>query len=308
VSLAHAPKVGVAVVHWRGMDDTRECLESLAGLTYPDAEIVVAVNGREDFDEGIARAACPRLRVLRLQTNAGYAAACNAAARDVFAASARYVMLLNNDTIVAPGTLDRLIAACTGDRGVGICGPVVMYYDEPSRVWSAGGYVNTTLGYTRHHGFDSEELPEAGRRVDFVSGCAMLVTREAWERLGGMDERYFHYFEDADLCARARNVGYASYVVPAPLVRHKVSASAGSRGSNRLNRQQAYYFSRNRYRFLRRNVGGARLFCALCCQALLLLPREGYRDLRERNLEAPAGRISGLYDALRGRSGPRGRE
>lgn len=301
-------KAAVAVVHWRGMDDTGECLESLARLTYPDVEIVVAVNGNEDFDEDRARAACPRLRVLTLQTNAGYAAACNAAARDVFAAGARYVLLLNNDTTVASGTLETLIAACAPDHGIGICGPTVMYYDEPSRVWSAGGYVNMVFGYTRHHGFDSEDLPAVGRHVDFVNGCAMLVAREAWDRLGGMDERYFHYFEDADFCARARRAGFASYVVPNPLVRHKVSASAGARGSNRLNRLQAYYFSRNRYRFLRGNVGGARRISTLLSQVLLLLPRDAYRDLRSGNLEALLGRISGLSDALRGRSGPRGRK
>jgi GT2 family glycosyltransferase len=296
------PRVGVVVVHWRGMRATHNCLESLSALTYPDVDVVVVVNGAGDFDEDSASAVCPRLRVVRSPANLGYAGGCNIGARAVFGGGAGYVLLLNNDTVVIPGMVEPLVAACAG--AVGICGPVVTYHGEQPRVWSAGGYINETLGYTRHVGFNAVAPPATAKAVDFVNGCAMLVGRQTWEQLGGMDERYFHYFEDVDLCVRARAMGLVSFVVAEPAVRHAVSASAGAQGSNRLNRMQAYYFTRNRWHFLARNAVGLRRYSALVSQLILLFPYETLKDMGQRNWGALAGRCAGLWDAVRGRTGP----
>ena len=138
-----------------------------------------------------------------------------------------------------------------------IAGPIVTYYDDPTLVWSAGGALRRTLGYTRHAGFRSRHAPDSDRHSDYVSGCAIAIRREVFDRVGELDERYFHYFEDVDICERARKLGYHSVTVAAASVRHKVSAAAGERGSNRLNRAQAYYFTRNRWLFVRRNMNGA---------------------------------------------------
>jgi hypothetical protein len=88
-------------------------------------------------------------------------------------------------------------------------------------------------------------------------------------------------------------------------VRHKVSASAGERGSNRMNALQAYYFSRNRVLFVRRTFRGVRRLTALLAQPLLLLPYEAAKDARERNWSAARGRVAGVIDGLLGRTGPR---
>ncbi len=297
------PTVGIVVVHWRGMENTRECLRSLSALTYPDVEILVVVNGMEDFDEEAAHTACPRARVVTSASNGGYAAACNVGASDVFASGARYTLLLNNDTVAAPGLIEPLVTAFSIGT-IGVCGPVVTYDDESARVWSAGGSFNKLFGYTRHLGFNDPSPPGFARSVDFVSGCAILVGRQTWEQLGGMDEHYFHYFEDVDLCARARALGKVSYVVAEPLIRHKVSGSAGAPGSNLLNRTQAYYFTRNRWRFVTRNVAGLRRYCALLSQLVLLLPYEALRDIGQRNYGALIGRCAGIGGAIRGRTGP----
>src|SRR4029079_3413648 len=102
--------------------------------------------------------------------------------------------------------------------------------------WFAGGTLNRTLGYTRHIGYRTRALPAAGRRVYSTSASAIAVRRVVWERLGGFDESYFHYFEDTDLCERAARLGYASYVLPEPLVQHRVSADIAANGVCSLNR------------------------------------------------------------------------
>ena len=103
-----------------------------------------------------------------------------------------------------------------------------------------------------------------------MNGSAIAVRREVLEALGGWDERYFHFFDEADLCDRARDAGWKSCVVPGEPVRHKVSATTGHRGSARFNRAQAYYFARNRVRFFARRSRGWRKATSLAMQAPLV--------------------------------------
>jgi GT2 family glycosyltransferase len=297
------PNVGVVVVHWRQMDDTRECVASLAASAGAAMRVVVVVNGPGDFDEAAARAALPALTVVRAPRNEGYAWGCNRGLEAL--PDAETVVVLNNDVVVAPDAIARLDAELRNHPDAGVAGPVVTYFDDPGVIWSAGGRVHPWLGYTRHIAFNRRTLPSPMPRVDFVSGCTIAVRRDVLERAAAFDPSYFHYFEDTDLCARIRSAGYACAVVPDAHVRHKVSASAGERGSNRMNALQAYYFSRNRVLFVRRTFRGVRRLTALLAQPLLLLPYEAAKDARERNWSAARGRVAGVIDGLLGRTGPR---
>lgn len=299
-------RVGVVVVHWRGMADTRECLASLAQLDYLELDIVVVTNGPGDFDAVAAAAACPGARIIALPDNRGYAAGCNAGARAVLERGADVVLLLNNDTTVAPDLATHLLAVFDAEPRAGIAGPVVTYYDDPTLVWSAGGTLQRTLGYTRHNRFRSRSVQATNQACDYISGSAIAIRRAVLERVGDLDERYFHYFEDVDICERARAAGYHSVTVASASVRHKVSAAAGERGSNRLNDAQAYYFTRNRWHFLHRNVQGVQRWIALASQLVVLFPYEMAKAGAARNWPELRGRTAGIVDAVRGRDGPRG--
>lgn len=292
--------VGVVVVHWRGMDDTTECLESLAASTTADLRVAVVVNGFEDFDAVRARAAFPRVEILQSDDNEGYAAACN---RGIAALSgAGIVVLVNNDVVFAPNALSALAKALADDPDAALAGPIVTYYHDPKRIWSAGGWIHPWLGYTRHVAFGTTAPPATVTRVDFINGCVMAFSANALTGLRGLDTSYFHYFEDTDVSARAREAGHTCIVVPTAAVRHKVSASAGQRGSNRMNATQAYYFARNRVLFVRRNFIGPRRVTATIAQPLLVL-YEIAKDLRENNVAAARARVGGIIDGLRGRTG-----
>jgi GT2 family glycosyltransferase len=289
---------GIVVVHWRGMADTLACLRSLAVLEQP-ARVAVVTNGPGDFDEAAARAACPAVGVVAAETNGGYASGCNMGARALLEQhECDPIVLLNNDVTLAPAFFTEVLRTFDADPNIAIVSPTVVYADEPERIWSAGGSVNRWLGYTRHLRFRSFELPDVGEPVDFVSGCTIAIRREAWERLGGMDPAYFHYFEDADLCARARRAADAVWTTPAPAVRHAVSSAAGQRGSQRLNATQAYYFTRNRLRFIRRNFPLLNRISAIAAQPVLV----AYECVRQGQAGA---RWRGLLDGLRGRTGPK---
>ena len=256
-------RIGLVVVHWRGMPDTRDCLASITSLSPPAASVVVVVNGSGDFDETAASAACPAAEVLRLDRNLGYAGGCNAGARSLFDRGAEVVLLLNNDVVLEADTLASVASLIDAQPRAGIIGLPVVYEDDQSLVWFAGGHINRWLGYTRHEGFRTHSLPGQAHRTDFVTGAALAIRRDAWDKVRALDERYFHYFEDVDVCDRARAAGFECWIAPRPPVRHKISASAGERGSNRLNRDQAYYFARNRMRWVRETYEAPRRYTAL---------------------------------------------
>ncbi len=295
--------VGVVVVHWRGMDDLLECLASLAPVAAGGAPVVLAVNGGGDFDEARANAACAGVRVVTSANNGGYAAACNLGAR-ALGEGIDAVLFLNNDVVVPAGLLEALAAAFNDHPTVGVAGTPVVYYDNPAKIWAVGGTINRTLGYTRHAGFNRGRGPMTGRTVDYVNGSAIAVRRDVLERIGGWDETYFHFWDEVDLCERARKAGYVSFVAPGPVVRHKVSASTGNRGSARFNRAQAYYFTRNRVRFFARRTTGWRRVTSLLAQKLLVTI-EAFKALRRSDREEARGRIDGLIDGYLGRSGQR---
>lgn len=299
-------RIGLVVVHWRGMRDTAECLASLSNAGVSPENIVAVVNGPGDFDDAAAQAACPGLGIIHRSDNGGYAAACNEGARRVFAGGAAVVVLLNNDLTVERGAFEALADVFEAHRTAAVAGLPVVYYDEPGRMWSGGGRINRWLGYTRHIGFQAHTVPSESVRVDFVTGAAFAIRREAFELLVGLDERYFHYFEDTDFCERARLAGYETWLASGPAVRHKVSASAGVRGSNRLNRDQAYYFARNRVRFVRRTFRGPWRVVALMAQPKLVA-YECLKAIVTGNWPEARGRLEGLVAGLRGRTGPRDR-
>lgn len=243
VSHGRLPSVAAVVVNWNRRDDTLACLASLAETSYaqhaPDAWSVILVdNGSTDGTAAAARARFPTTDVIALPENRGFAAGCNVGLRRALAAGADYVLLANNDTVVAPDMVEQLVLVAERERDVGLLSPVIFYHDQPARVWSAG-YRQRAVTLSAQ---SPDRRPNAGAPypVDRVYGCGVLIRRSVLEDVGLFDERFFMYYEDADFCRRAQAGGYRLLVVPAARMWHKVSASTGE-GSP----LQKYYLARS---------------------------------------------------------------
>ncbi|HIP87591.1 MAG TPA: glycosyltransferase family 2 protein, partial [Anaerolineales bacterium] len=181
------PRVTAIVVNWNGLEDTIACLASLAEVDYPSLEVVVVDNGSTDGSPALLRQRFPRLALLETGENLGYAGGNNVGVRYVLERGADYVLLLNNDTEVAPGFLRRLVEVAEADPRVGVVGPTIYYYDRPDVVWSAGGAIDWRRGRAWMMGLDERDRGQFGtapREVNFVTGCAMMVRRETVERAG----------------------------------------------------------------------------------------------------------------------------
>jgi len=236
-----APKLSILVVSYATREMTLACLRSVMAETRASFELIVVDNASPDGSaEAIAAAfpaeAFPQVRLIAEDRNHGFAQANNIAAR---AAQGELLLLLNPDTVVLDGAVDRLLAFAETRPRAGIWGGRTVFADgrpNPAscfRRMSLWTVLCRTTGLTglfpRSALFNAEDYGgwarDSERAVDIVSGCFLLIRRETWERLGGFDPAFVMYGEEADLCLRARALGCRPAVTPEACIVHHGGAS-----------------------------------------------------------------------------------
>ncbi|HEY4621245.1 MAG TPA: glycosyltransferase family 2 protein [Gaiellaceae bacterium] len=292
VAREESPEVSVVIVTYRCREQARECLASLyeatTGISY---EVVVLDNASNDGTVEMIRSEFPEVRLVALEENIGFGAGVNRAAGD---AAGEFLLLLNPDTIVHPGTVERFVAFARSHPRHGIYG---------GRTLDPGGTVNpgscwgrptlwslfcfATMLSTLFRGsrvFDPESLGrwqrDSVREVDVVTGCLLLATREVWDELGGFDTRFFMYGEDADLGLRAANRGYSPVITPDAVITHEIGASSETRSDKLvLVYQSKAELVRKHFGPVRRPLGLVLLWLGVGVRALLAR-RAGTRESR----------------------------
>jgi GT2 family glycosyltransferase len=208
---------------------------AIRALSQPPVPKPIAVIKLDDRHAGVgARTEGCMLTIVQLNENRGYASGNNAGIRYAQRrGDAAFIWILNNDTVVTPGALSALVSRAARDPRIGLCGSLLMHYDDPGRVQAAGGAiyrpaiaVPSILGAgERHHGVPV--AAEVEKRMSYVVGASMLVSAAFAEQVGPMREDYFLYFEELDWVMRSNGrfgLGYA----PASVVYHKEGSTAGS--------------------------------------------------------------------------------
>ena len=237
----------IVIVSWNGRADLERCLKSLAAapLQTPHA-IAVVDNASGDGSAEMVASRFPAVRLIRCAENLGFARANNLAIRQV---PGDPILLLNPDTIVPPGAIDRLAAFLTANPEAAAAGPrlrdgggriEISSGRLPSPLREAGRKVLSAL-HARGFGPATWWVERQGARprdVDWVSGAALLVRRQAAEAVGLLDERYQLYWEDIDFCARLRARGWRILVTPAAEITHLRGRSAARAGPAAV--RQAY--------------------------------------------------------------------
>jgi GT2 family glycosyltransferase len=250
------PQVFVVVLNWNGLNDTLRCLESLAAAKVPSASVIVVDNGSRDDPVVQISRRFPEVTVLANVTNEGFAGGCNQGIAVALERGAAYVLLLNNDTTVAPDFLDHLVQAAETHRRAGMLGPKILFHDRPDRIWFAGNKTNYSFGRSLalgHRGWNEVDRGQYDKieSVGFLTGCAVLIRRELIADVGAFDPDFFAYFEDGDLCLRALAAGYQLLFVPRARVWHRAATSGGDNSS--YSPLTVYLTVRNRLLFMRKH-------------------------------------------------------
>ncbi len=233
--------VGVILVNYNGGKFLPECLETLFAGDYPQMSVMLADNGSTDGSLEWVQQHFPSVATLALGSNRGFTGGCNAGIAWCLENRCDYILLLNNDTAVAPDFLSRLMEHAGPGR---LLAPKIYFYDNRTVINNHLGTYDFRRGVHQDWYFGQTDT-EASRRVQDVSmanGCALLFPAGLVAEIGLLDETFFLYAEDIDYIARAVEAGFQVLFVPDAVVYHRESASSGGSGSPLT----VYYTTRNR--------------------------------------------------------------
>jgi GT2 family glycosyltransferase/glycosyltransferase involved in cell wall biosynthesis/ubiquinone/menaquinone biosynthesis C-methylase UbiE len=232
------PEVSVIIPVFNNVEYTRKCVTSLfMAKETVNFEVIVVDNGSSDETADYLRQLPPPVRTVSMTTNAGFAKGCNAGAK---AALGRYVVFLNNDTIVQPNWLKAMIECVQRDPAIGLVGNLQIYPDS-GKVQQAGIVCGADrLVYSIYNNDLPSDHPAANkaREFQFVAGSCMLLEKEFFDQLGGFDEAYLNSCEDIDLCLRVRAAGRKVYYCPQSRIYHYESRTVSGHDKNGANYQR----------------------------------------------------------------------
>lgn len=251
-------KASVVLLNYNGGKVTMECLDSLRKNKPKsvDVSIIVVDNASKDGPVDEIKEKYPEIVFIKNKENLGFTGGCNTGMRYALKDNADYVILLNNDTVVDEDLIENLVKGAEGEDIGGVV-PKIYFakgyefhkdrYKEKELgkvIWYAGGRMDWANLIGKNIGVDEVDKGQFDKRekTELATGCCFLIKAEVLRRVGLFDDKFFLYYEDADLTQRIIKAGYSIMYEPTAIVWHKNAVSSGGSGS----KLQDYYISRNR--------------------------------------------------------------
>lgn len=243
-------KTAIILLNFNSYQDTFECVESILNSNESDYHIYVVDNASQDdsltrlnnnFQEE------NKVSFLTSKENLGFSGGCNVGINEALKQGFKYVLLLNNDTIVTDSFLSEMLSIAKKDTKVGIVGGKTLFNDDRKSIWDAGGYIcqKTYRGIRRRENYtEINEVNEVG----FITCCLALVKAEVFHKIGLLPEAYFFGSEEWEFSLRAQRAGFKLMYTPKSIIYHKVGRSHDHTSAKML-----YNTYRNRILFVKRN-------------------------------------------------------
>lgn len=258
------PRIDVLIVNYRAYDELERCLESLEPVRSAFAQVLVVDQESAPDDAARLTARFPGVELIPLSTNTGFAAGVNLAARS---ARSPFLLLVNPDCVITGTMCGHLLAALDARGDMAVAGPRIRNADGtiqpsarrfPDLTTAIAGRSSWLTRVLPQNPFSRRNLPARGAddvapvEVDWVSGACMLVRRDAFDAVGGMDEGFFLYWEDADFCRRLQQAGWRTAYVPQAAAMH-----IGGRSSRHAADASLEAFHRSAYRLYTKHATAA---------------------------------------------------
>lgn len=296
-------ELSIILINYKRVNDTIECINSLFNSSYYNFDIIVIDNGSMDGSVEILRNRFQNINLIANKENLGFSEGNNIGIRIALENNYKYILLLNNDTIVAKDALYNLINTFKQEPEVGILGSKIVYYDYPDMIWFAGGYFNPNSAMGKHYGIKEKDIGQYDKESesDYITGCCLLTKLEVVENIGLLDSNYFAYLEDVDFCLRAKKAGYKIKYQPKAVIYHKVSTTSSWDSPVYL-----YFNMRNKILFLSKNSRFSKWVFYLP-YLIWFYSRQFIRLIfKHRNLKGAYAVLLGLWDGLRKNTGSYG--
>jgi len=262
-------KVAIIILSYNTKKLLKQCLGSFSAVIGKskqppglEIELIVVDNnstdGSREYLEKL-KVKKPKIKVIFNKQNLGFAAGNNIGIREATKGKAKYICLLNSDTVVLNQFWQPMVEFMEKRKKVGVATTKIYFapgwefhknrYSPKDRgkvIWAVGGEIDWRNVYGKNRGVDEVDKGqfEEAKEVDFVSGCCLMAKTEVWKKAGFLDEKYFMYYEDADFCQQVKRHGYRVFYVPGGKIWHFNAGSSKVGGS-----LQDYFITRNRLLF-----------------------------------------------------------
>lgn len=233
----------IIIVNYNGWKDTIECIHSLRRIYSDTINLVIVDNKSVDTSVShIEKELDDHTKLLKSDENRGFSAGNNIGIRYALSQNAKYILLLNNDTLVEEDFITPLVQFASRHSDCGIISPRIYYNRDKDLIWYDGGTFHYHTCRAEHYRINTKISTAKGiNESNFVSGCCMLIPAEVIKKVGLMDEDFFLYVEDTEYCLRVMKMGYKLFWDASHCIYHKVSVSTG-----KISGLSQYYEIRNR--------------------------------------------------------------
>jgi GT2 family glycosyltransferase len=255
-------QLSIIIVNYNVENLLKKCLESIFKYEKDlEFEVIVVDNNSKDHSQEMLKSDFPQVKLIENKRNLGFSKACNQGIKE---SRGRYILLLNPDTELTPGGFKEMIEFMDSKPDVGICGPKMM--DQQGNLqFSCRSFPSYLTAISSSQSILHKIFPENFlsqkyllkdqnhsqiMEVDWVSGSSLLAKREMLEKIGLLDERFYMYVEDVDLCYRAKKSGFSVFYFPQVLVIHHIGRSTGKKKITMQveHHRSMYYFYRKHHK------------------------------------------------------------
>ncbi|EKD30755.1 MAG: hypothetical protein ACD_77C00477G0023 [uncultured bacterium] len=286
------PDISFVILNYNGLKDTRELLisikKNLRDILY---EVIVVDNDSSADEYSELKNEFQEYIILSNQANLGFAGGNNIGIK---ASTGRYIMLINNDTLLADSSINRLVKNLDEHPEIGAVSPKIHFF-SPSGVIQYAGYTKLSRITLRNKGIGFGETDrgqyDISGRTESVHGAAMMIRREVINKVGLMPEDYFLYYEELDWSEMIKKAGFEIWFDPSAVIVHKESRSTG-----RNSPLKKYYMVRNRLIFAKRNRSGLTRIFAILYQLTIADIRELIGSLLVGRVDLAIAIIHGVMD------------
>ncbi len=285
-------RLSIITINYNGIKDTCELIESLP-LEDKSIEVIVVDNASKEDEATIIANRYPQVKVIRSEKNLGFAGGNNLGIK---AARGRYLLFVNNDTILRhlKSDIRHLVSRLETDDKIGAVCPKIRFAwgDNPIQF---AGYTPLSRYMIRNRsiGFGESDKGQydTAHPTPYAHGAAMMVKREAIEKVGLMPECYFLYYEELDWSMMFTRAGYSIWYEPASTIYHKESQTTGQNSP-----LKTYYLTRNRLLFVKRNIQGLRRYITYTYLLFVVAPRDICRYILHRQFNLASATIKGIFN------------
>ncbi len=294
-------KLGIVVVSFNKKIDIIKCLASCKCKSVTISYYIIDNSTDTNIAQEIEKFAnLYGAFYYKTQENIGFAKAVNIGIKKALQDKCDYILLLNDDAFLEDNCISSLIQALENNKGALLAGPTIFYSAKPDVVWSSGGYFNKFLSKInliyKNKKLKISDLKTAKvHTVDFLSGCVLLIKKEAIEKIGYFDEDLFMYAEDLDYCLRVKQKGYKVLYVPFAFAWHDIDII-----NSRTNFFVMYHLARSNIIVRKKRFKIWYFFYYLLLHFLLYTPFRIYQTLKgDKIINGTKGWFKGTFDGIK---------